>query len=150
MKVAGSCNPVKQVLADGREIADKKGLCERLGWSRPTLDRRLRADRNFPVLQCGKPGIEWQFDVAAVIAYLALAPDLKSLTRSAGTSASGTSLEAARQIRIEIARVQALRRVIEALVVELGTALDRLAASLGHEGHAADEREGATANGPTH
>jgi len=34
--------------------------------------------------------------------------------------------------------------------VELGTALDRLAASLGHEGHAADEREGATANGPTH
>lgn len=150
MKVAGSCNPVKQVLADGREIADKKGLCERLGWSRPTLDRRLRADENFPVLQCGKPGIEWQFDVAAVIAHLALAPDLKSLNRNLGRSTGKTPPEAAREIRIEIAKVQALRRVIEALVIELGVALDRLATSLGHEGLATCEHEGATANGPTH
>ena len=150
MKVDKSCNLVKQVLTDGAETADKKRLCERLGWSRPTLDRHLRTDKNFPVLRCGKQGIDWQFDVAALVAYLALAPDLKSMNRAPRKPGAGPSLGAARQIRIEVARAQALRRVIEALVVELGAALDRLATSLGHEGLATDEREGASVNGPTH
>ena len=50
---------------------DKVRLCELLGWSRPTLDKRLREDQNFPVLQAGEGrGKPWQFDPAAVLAYV--------------------------------------------------------------------------------
>ena len=50
---------------------DKVRLCELLGWSRPTLDKRLREDQNFPVLQAGEGrGVPWKFDAAAVLAYV--------------------------------------------------------------------------------
>lgn len=48
----------------------KSKLCEHLGWSRPTLDKRLKEDPNFPVLSFGSQAGGWQFDVAAVTRYL--------------------------------------------------------------------------------
>lgn len=49
----------------------KKELCALLGWSRPTLDRRLNSDPNFPVRTRGGRGGGWSFDAATVQAYLA-------------------------------------------------------------------------------
>ncbi|NUB12535.1 hypothetical protein GAY28_07310 [Azospirillum brasilense] len=48
----------------------KKELAEALGWNRPKLDRRLEADPNFPILARGTRAGGWQFDLAAVRAYL--------------------------------------------------------------------------------
>lgn len=48
----------------------KKALAEDLGWSRPTLDKRLDSDPNFPVLQRGGKGGGWKFDPMAVRRYL--------------------------------------------------------------------------------
>ena len=48
----------------------KAELCKALGWSRPTLDRRLARDPQFPVLAPGGQGVSWSFDLAAVCAYL--------------------------------------------------------------------------------
>jgi phage terminase Nu1 subunit (DNA packaging protein) len=48
----------------------KKALCEHLGWSRPTLDARLKADPNFPVRERGGKGGGWKFIVEDVRAYL--------------------------------------------------------------------------------
>ncbi len=52
----------------------KRELCEKLKWSRPTLDARLKADPNFPVKQVGGRGGGWVFDVQAVRSYLLGAP----------------------------------------------------------------------------
>ena len=48
----------------------KKDLCEKLGWSRPTLDKRLKEDPNFPVKKRGGRGGGWLFDEADVRSYL--------------------------------------------------------------------------------
>lgn len=49
----------------------KKELAAALGWTRPKLDRRLLSDRLFPVKKRGDQSGGWQFDLAAVKAYLA-------------------------------------------------------------------------------
>lgn len=49
----------------------KRELCALLGWSRPTLDRRLNADPHFPVRSRGGRGGGWEFDGGEVQAYLA-------------------------------------------------------------------------------
>lgn len=52
----------------------KAVLAQELGWSRPTLDRRLKTDAAFPVVQRGDQSGGWQFDLAAVKQHLGLAP----------------------------------------------------------------------------
>ena len=51
-------------------VVGKKELCAHLNWSRPTLDRRLAQDPNFPVMLRGDQGGPWAFDVATVESYL--------------------------------------------------------------------------------
>lgn len=48
----------------------KKELAEALGWTRPKLDRRLESDAGFPVVTRGTKAGGWEFDLAAVRAYL--------------------------------------------------------------------------------
>lgn len=48
----------------------KASLCEALGWARPRLDRRLDSDQLFPVAKRGTRAGGWEFDLAAVTAYL--------------------------------------------------------------------------------
>ena len=48
----------------------KRDLCAHLKWSRPTLDRRLERDPNFPVKTRGGQWGGWAFEIAAVEAYL--------------------------------------------------------------------------------
>lgn len=48
----------------------KKELAEALGWTRPKLDRRLESDAGFPVVTRGTKAGGWEFDLAAVQAYL--------------------------------------------------------------------------------
>lgn len=56
----------------GPDIVGKVELCQRLGWNRMRLDRRLQADPRFPVLYRGGTGKGrgWQFDFDAVKTYL--------------------------------------------------------------------------------
>lgn len=50
---------------------DKRRMCEMLGWSRPTFDKRLREDPFFPVLKAGEGKRDpWQFDPRAVLDYV--------------------------------------------------------------------------------
>jgi hypothetical protein len=51
-------------------VIGKAALCEALGWSRPTLDRRLERDASFPVSKRGTRAGGWEFDLASVRAYL--------------------------------------------------------------------------------
>jgi hypothetical protein len=51
-------------------LIGKAALCEALGWSRPTLDRRLDRDASFPVAKRGTRAGGWEFDLASVRAYL--------------------------------------------------------------------------------
>jgi phage terminase Nu1 subunit (DNA packaging protein) len=48
----------------------KAELAKALRWSRPKLDRRLDEDANFPVIKRGQRGGGWEFELAAVLAYL--------------------------------------------------------------------------------
>lgn len=64
MQAAASAAPAGEVLVG------KKELAARLNWSRPTLDRRLEQDPNFPVARRGSRIGGWGFDVAAVESYL--------------------------------------------------------------------------------
>ncbi|KVS52241.1 hypothetical protein WK39_26645 [Burkholderia cepacia] len=49
----------------------KAALADALGWTRPKLDRRLGSDESFPILKRGTRAGGWEFDLAAVKAYLA-------------------------------------------------------------------------------
>ena len=50
---------------------DKRRMCEMLGWSRPTLDKKLREDPFFPVLKAGQGKRDpWEFDPRAVLDYV--------------------------------------------------------------------------------
>lgn len=54
-----------------KRVVGKKALCEEvLNWSRMRLERRLQADRNFPVRRKGTQAGGWEFEVDAVLAYL--------------------------------------------------------------------------------
>ena len=57
-------------------IVGKRDLCERLGWSRPTLDHRLKVDPSFPVRTVGDRSGGWEFEVETVEAYLQGRPRL--------------------------------------------------------------------------
>ncbi|MBN3848360.1 hypothetical protein G3N58_16200 [Paraburkholderia sp. Ac-20342] len=129
---------------------DKKQLCEALGWSRPRLDRRLAEDADFPVLRRGNRGGGWRFDLGAVIAHLVATPAPHSLASATDGGRRMLSPDQVRDIHAELARIQAMRRVIETLVAELGAALDRLGASLGHAGMLADSVSPETVDGQTH
>jgi predicted DNA-binding transcriptional regulator AlpA len=52
-------------------IVRKRELADALGWSRPTLDRALRNDPAFPVLQRGTQRGGWKFELATVRLYIA-------------------------------------------------------------------------------
>jgi phage terminase Nu1 subunit (DNA packaging protein) len=52
------------------EAIGKRELAAALGWSRSRLDRRLDQDSRFPVRKRGNQAGGWEFDVAAVLAYL--------------------------------------------------------------------------------
>lgn len=52
----------------------KAALAALLRWGRPRLDRRLEADAQFPVVKRGDQSGGWEFDPAAVKAYLDGAP----------------------------------------------------------------------------
>jgi len=56
------------------ETIGKAALCAALGWTRPRLDRRLDSDGNFPVAKRGTRAGGWEFDLAAVRAYLGAEP----------------------------------------------------------------------------
>lgn len=56
--------------AAGLEIVGKQRLAEFLGWSRPTLDKRINDDPNFPVRKIGDQSGGWEFDLDAVRKYL--------------------------------------------------------------------------------
>ncbi|WP_321904400.1 hypothetical protein [Paraburkholderia tropica] len=62
----------------------KAALCEALGWTRPKLDRRIEGDESFPIAKRGTRAGGWEFDLAAVRAYLGGAPAAKP-TRSSGS-----------------------------------------------------------------
>ena len=55
---------------DGSTLVSKRELCTILRISRPTLDNWLDRNDDFPVVERGGNGKEWQFDAAAVVAYL--------------------------------------------------------------------------------
>lgn len=128
----------------------KKELCEALGWSRPRLDRRLAEDADFPVLQRGNRGGGWRFELATVIGHLVATSDLASPVGDADGRRRNLSSEQVRDLHAELARIQAIRRIIETLVAELGVALDRLGASLGHVGLPADSVNAGSVDGQVH
>ncbi|GAB2912877.1 hypothetical protein GCM10027093_58980 [Paraburkholderia jirisanensis] len=100
-------------------IVDKKHLCEHLGWSRPALDRRLQSDKNFPVLHCGKTGDPWQFNLSAVLTHLQVGAAYRRRPSCAPGGRAQLSGDARDELRLELAKVRALRRAVEALLAEI-------------------------------
>jgi len=129
-------------------IGGKKALCARLGWSRPALDRRLRWDKNFPVLHRGKPGDAWEFDLHAVVAHVKSSGALRSRSpRCVGRPSDVT----ATAISHEFERALVIGHKVAQLVVELSALLKRIDAALDLEDAApaaAFGREGV--NGDSH
>lgn len=56
--------------AAGAQTIGKKALVVALGWTRPTLDRRLKTDPLFPVEKRGTQQGGWEFNEAKVREYL--------------------------------------------------------------------------------
>ncbi|CAB3759401.1 hypothetical protein [Paraburkholderia solisilvae] len=103
------------------EIVDKKQLCERLGWSRPKLDRRLRTDENFPVLWRSNRSGPWQFDLDAVVAHLEAAGEsAERRWMPAAGSRAGMPDDVSGELRRELSEMRALRQAVEALLMQLG------------------------------
>ncbi|MBR8435214.1 hypothetical protein KDW37_31135 [Burkholderia cenocepacia] len=75
-------------------VIGKAALADALGWTRPKLDRRLDSDGSFPILKRGTRAGGWEFDLAAVKAYLsgesgaAVAPVVRRSMRAAAREAS--------------------------------------------------------------
>jgi len=63
-------NEAADIGPDGTMLVSKRELCAVLRISRPTLDNWLDRNDDFPVMERGGNGKEWQFDAAAVVAYL--------------------------------------------------------------------------------
>lgn len=112
-------------------IVGKKALCAHLGWSRPALDRRLRWDKNFPLLHCGKPGEAWRFDLHAVVAHVESSSGRRG--RSLGTAGRRPGVPVL-AISHELERALAIKHMIAELLVELSTLLERINTALGFEG----------------
>ncbi|MBU6246455.1 MAG: terminase small subunit, partial [Xanthomonadaceae bacterium] len=73
LSLRSSSQPVRD-MADrpgtGAPVVKKKELAKLLGISRQTLDQWVERWSDFPVLERGRNGREWQFDPDAVIAFL--------------------------------------------------------------------------------
>jgi len=66
-------------------VIGKAALADALGWTRPKLDRRLESDESFPIAKRGTRAGGWEFDLAAVKAYLsggAIAPRPRATARA--------------------------------------------------------------------
>jgi phage terminase Nu1 subunit (DNA packaging protein) len=59
-----------RVETDQTVATGKRELAAILGWARPRLDRRIDGDLDFPIKVRGTRAGGWEFDVAAVVAYL--------------------------------------------------------------------------------
>jgi phage terminase Nu1 subunit (DNA packaging protein) len=73
----------------------KAALCDALGWTRPRLDRRLDSDQLFPVAKRGTRAGGWEFDLAAVAAYLGGEPAAAAASVKAAPTAPPASAPAA-------------------------------------------------------
>ncbi|WP_103704179.1 hypothetical protein [Paraburkholderia eburnea] len=60
----------------------KAALADALGWTRPKLDRRLESDESFPIAKRGTRAGGWEFDLAAVKAYLGGGAPARSAPRA--------------------------------------------------------------------
>lgn len=123
------------------ETVGKAELCEILAWSRPRLDRRLRDDPAFPVLRKGDRSGGWEFRPADVLAYL---QGRTSTVRSSSVEHNGEqsakqrrdALQAAvlaeklKASRADLVDVAKMRTVLTALLGQIGTSLNDLAAEL--------------------
>jgi predicted DNA-binding transcriptional regulator AlpA len=65
--------------ATANDIIGKKELAAELGWSRPTLDKRIKTDPRFPVESIGDQSGGWKFSIRKVRRYLngEIAPEPK-------------------------------------------------------------------------
>ena len=63
----------------GTFFLNKSQLATKLGWSRPTLDKRLRTDPHFPVQSRGDQSGGWTFDLQDVLSYLGIDAELRPL-----------------------------------------------------------------------
>lgn len=63
-------------------VIGKAALADALGWTRPKLDRRLESDELFPIAKRGTRAGGWEFDLAAVKAYLAGGAPARSAPRA--------------------------------------------------------------------
>ncbi|MFP3186796.1 MAG: hypothetical protein RXS25_39520 [Paraburkholderia sp.] len=97
------------------EVVGKAALCEALGWTRPRLDRRLESDAAFPVAKRGTRAGGWEFDVAAIQAYLsgpqaksALATEKKPAARVDARSDAGNPYPGAKYSVVPPAGVEPL------------------------------------------
>ena len=61
-------------LIEKAAVTGKAELALILGWARTRLDRRIESDPDFPVKRRGTRAGGWEFDAAAVVAYLDGAP----------------------------------------------------------------------------
>lgn len=132
-------------------LVGKKELAERLGWSRPTLDRRIDQDRNFPVAMRGNQQGGWGFDLDEVKAYLGdgqavfaapaaepvIEPEPAIAAASARVEHQGEATARQRRDTMQAALFEdRLRRQrgelveVEPLKMKLGTAVAKLSASL--------------------
>lgn len=137
-----------------RALVNKSALCQLLGWSRPKLDLRLETDPHFPVASRGVKGGGWQFDTAAVVAYLGGgavsrggSTELDAITRPSAELARAATVEhrgehSARQRRDavqaeiledklrrdrgELVQADEMRRVVLCLQGGINKGLDRL------------------------
>ncbi|MBB6320579.1 hypothetical protein [Paraburkholderia tropica] len=74
---AQTVTPASVTPAGTDGVIGKAALCEALGWTRPKLDRRIESDEAFPIAKRGTRAGGWEFDLAAVRAYLGGAPAAK-------------------------------------------------------------------------
>lgn len=122
----------------------KAQLAQRLGWSRPTLDRRLKEDPAFPVISRGTQAGGWSFDPAAVEAHLsgAAPPDADAAvptddaTPPVGAAAEGPRFPVARATHQGEATARQRKDLAEAQRLE-----DRLKRERGELVPAADMKD---------
>lgn len=138
-------------------VVGKKELAAAIGWSRPTLDRRLNADAGFPVLSRGGRGGGWEFDLNQVVAYLrgepadlveqaeaATAPVQLSVVRQQhqgektarqlrDQADADLKIDRLKRSRGELVEAAVMRQVLETVLVEMRSALLGMPDALGKE-----------------
>jgi phage terminase Nu1 subunit (DNA packaging protein) len=126
-------------------VTGKKELCAWLKWSRPTLDRRLEGDQNFPIRKRGDRGGGWEFDLDAVGAYLEggvlsrtapAKPEAKATPRAPAKHAGEATARQRRELaqaelmedklrkqRGALVEAELMRMAVSDMLTHLGTAL---------------------------